>query len=1152
MTPSARFGVVLLLASGCGLAQTAATPYVITTVAGGPPAGDNGAATSAYLRDPQFVAADAAGNFYFSEYYYVARKLTPGTIISTIPENPTSATGGGVYRTPTPWTAFLQGLTLDASGNLYFATNGTQIVEVAANGGYSLFAGINTYYNGFSGDGASKTLATFNGIRGIRFDQAGNLYVADRGDHVIRKIDTKGTITTFAGVGTVAGSDGDGKAATSAHLSYPTDVQPDTSGNVYIADTGNHRIRKVTADGIIHAYAGNGTAGNAGDGGDAAAAQLNNPSGLALDYSGRLYVADGDRVRQITATLFGTTVIGLFAGGSTGFSGDGGLAVKAQVNGVTGVTADAAGNVYIADTGNHRIRKVDANGNIHTAAGVGHFAGDNGPATSATLSFPSSVAVDAAGSVYIADSDNNSIRQIAVDGTVRTVAGTGVSGFTGDGLQAASAQLSNPQGVAVDSGGSLYIADTANQRIRKISTAGVITTVAGTGPGGSGTDGVPATQSRLFNPMGLALDAAGNLYIADSANNRVRMVSPQGIISTVAGTGTAGSSGDGANATAATLRNPEDVAVDSAGNLYIADSGNTRVRKVDSKGIITTFAGGSDNIAYADRCTQDNMDAGDGTPAAKATLGSVSSVAVDAAGNVFISSLGMGRIRAVNLAGVISTIAGTGNCGYSGDGGLATSATLGVTGGAPSGLAVGPGGVVYFTDYANEAVRKLAPNLPTQLRIVSGDKQSGPAGTLLPGQLVVSVLGPTGLAVSGATVSFAVSSGTATLSASSAVTGANGQAGVSLTLGANTGAVAVTATVTGLTPVTFNLTANLSPWISTGGVVGAGLSVPAVTALSGNAIVSIFGQNFTPAGSPLAMVGSGDLVGGKVPTQFAGVCVEINSVRAPIFAVSPGQVNLQVPAIPQSGKVTVQVITNCGQATETRSAAATVAVQAATPEFFFFTHNLNGQNAVAAINAVTAANVGTPNLTPGASYIPARPGDFVSIFMTGLGATNPSYDPGALAAGAAKVTAPVSVSLGGVPLAAANIPYVGVAPGNAGLYQLNIQIPAGAPSGNVPLAVTVGAFSTPAGGYLTIQPDPNCRGYSYSAIATIHHEYVVANADNYTVTIAGTWPTLAKVDSGGQVTSADGYDICFADAANTAKLSWEVESYNGGTGAIVD
>ena len=1014
MTSAVRIGFALLLAAGFGLAQTAATQYVITTVAGGPPAGDNGPATSAYLRQPQFVATDYAGSVYFTENYYVVRKVTSNGIISTIVGDVASSTGPG----------FLQGLALDPRGSLYFVANGTQVFRVSANGDLSLFAG-SSNTDGFAGDGGPATMALFNGIRGIRFDQVGNLYIADRANHAIRKIDTNGIVTTFAGVGTVVGSGGDGAAATAAHLSNPNDVQPDASGDVYIADGGNHRIRKVTPDGIIHAYAGNGTSGNAGDGGNAAAAQLSNPGGLGLDGSGHLYATDGNRVRQITANASGAT-ISLFAGGSTGFGGDGGLAVNARFSGVTGVTADAAGNIYIADTGNHRIRKVDAGGIVSTSAGVSHFAGDNGPATSATLSFPSSVAVDAAGNVFIADSDNNRIRQIAVDGTMRTVAGNGTGGFLGDGLQAASAELSNPQGVAVDGAGSLYIADTGNQRIRKISAAGIITTVAGTGSSGSGTDGVPATQSRLSNPMGLTLDAAGNLYIADSGNNQIRMVSPQGIISTVAGTGTAGFSGDGLPAKTAALHNPEDVAVDSAGNLYVADNANFRVRKVDSKGTITTFVGTGQDVA-----------SGDGGPAASAGVGYVSSVAVDVAGNVLIGDLQEGRIRLVNLAGVITTIAGTGTRSFSGDGGLATSATLGVPGGAPSGVAVGPGGVIYFSDYANEAVRKLMPNLPIQLRIVSGDKQSGPTGTSLPSPLVVSVLGPTGLALSGVTVTFAVTSGSATFSASSTVTGTNGQAGVGVTLGANTGAVAVTAAATGLTPVTFNLTAvqNTSPQISAGGVVGAGLSVPVVTALSTNAIVSIFGQNFAPSGSPLAMVGSGDLVGGNLPTQFAGICVEINLQRAPLFVVTPGQVNLQVPVMPQSGRVTVQVITNCGQATETRSTAATVVVQAATPEFFFFTHNPDGRNAVAAINAVTAAYVGTPNLIPGASFIPARPGDFVSIFMTGLGATAPSYGPGVLAPGAAKVTAPVSVSLGTMQLAPGNIPYVGVAPGNAGLYQ---------------------------------------------------------------------------------------------------------------------
>jgi uncharacterized protein (TIGR03437 family) len=263
-------------------------------------------------------------------------------------------------------------------------------------------------------------------------------------------------------------------------------------------------------------------------------------------------------------------------------------------------------------------------------------------------------------------------------------------------------------------------------------------------------------------------------------------------------------------------------------------------------------------------------------------------------------------------------------------------------------------------------------------------------------------------------------------------------------------------------------TANSGPQISSGGIVGAGLSVPPATVLSPNALVTIFGQNFAAAGSPTFVVGAGDLVGGQVPTQFAGVCVEVNSVRAPVIVVSPGQLNIQVPAIPQSGTVGVQVIANCGQATEVRSPIVQVPGQSATPEFFFFAHNASGQNPVAAVNAGTGAYIGAPNLIPGATFVPARTGDILSVFMTGLGVTNPPYAAGVLPPSSASVAARLTVTLGSVNLPAANILYAGVAPLNAGLYQLNIQIPSGVPTGNVPLTVTVGSYSTPPGGFLTI------------------------------------------------------------------------------------
>jgi sugar lactone lactonase YvrE len=274
-----------------------------------------------------------------------------------------------------------------------------------------------------------------------------------------------------------------------------------------------------------------------------------------------------------------TTVAG---NGTPGFSGDGGPATNARLAYPTGVAVDAAGNLYIADRLNSRVRKVSTSGTITTVAGDGSagFSGDGGPATNAQLAGPYGVAVDAAGNLYIADFQNSRVRKVSTSGTITTVAGDGSFGFSGDGGPATNAQLAGPNGVAVDAAGNLYIADINNHRVRKVSTSGTITTVAGNGTPGFSGDGGPATNARLRPPTGVAVDAAGNLYIADIFNQRVRKVSTSGTITTVAGTGIYGFSGDGGPATNARLAYPSGVAVDAAGNLYIADQNNHRVRKV--------------------------------------------------------------------------------------------------------------------------------------------------------------------------------------------------------------------------------------------------------------------------------------------------------------------------------------------------------------------------------------------------------------------------------------------------------------------------------------------------------------------------------------------------------------------------------------------
>jgi uncharacterized protein (TIGR03437 family) len=332
----------------------------------------------------------------------------------------------------------------------------------------------------------------------------------------------------------------------------------------------------VCGQGIITTVAGSGTAGGSGDGGPATSASLG-PWGVAVDAAGNLYIADysNSRIRKVSPSGIISTAAG---NGTRGFSGDGGPATGASLNQPSGVAVDAAGNLYIADYYNYRVRKVSSSGIISTVAGNGikGFSGDGGTATSATLREPEALAVDAAGNLYIADSTNQRIRKVSPSGIISTVAGTGTWAFSADGGPATSASLSFVEGVAVDAAGNLYIDDSDNGRIRKVSPSGIISTVAGTGTWGFSGDGGPATSASLNDPWGVAVDAAGNLYIADARNGRIRKVSPSGIIGTVAGGGSA--LGDGGAATSASLKHPIAVAVDAAGNVYIAD--DNRIRKV--------------------------------------------------------------------------------------------------------------------------------------------------------------------------------------------------------------------------------------------------------------------------------------------------------------------------------------------------------------------------------------------------------------------------------------------------------------------------------------------------------------------------------------------------------------------------------------------
>src|SRR5437660_9695475 len=343
------------------------------------------------------------------------------------------------------------------------------------------------------------------------------------------------------------------------------------------------------AGGTITTVAGTGVAGYSGDAGPATVATLHLPDGVAVDGAGDLFIADStnNRIRKVSPTGVITTIAGT---GTAGYSGDGGAATLAKLNFPTDLALDGAGNLFVADFYNSRVRKISAGGVITTVAGSGMpgYSGNGGPATLARMTSPAGVDVDAAGNLYIADYGNSTVREVSTAGLITTVAGTGASsGYSGDGGPATSAQLKSPADVAVG-GGNIYIADSGNSRVRKVTPGGTITTFAGTGAATYSGDGGPATSASFLWPVGLAVDSSSQVFVADLSGNRVRKIDGSGTITTVAGTGTAGYSGDGGPAASATLFGPARVNLDSAGNFFISDSSNNRVRKVQALGVPAT------------------------------------------------------------------------------------------------------------------------------------------------------------------------------------------------------------------------------------------------------------------------------------------------------------------------------------------------------------------------------------------------------------------------------------------------------------------------------------------------------------------------------------------------------------------------------------
>lgn len=613
----------------------------------------------------------------------------------------------------------------------------------AASAGFLIDTVAGTGKAGYNGDDQSARAAQVAIPTAVAADTQGNLYIADRNNHRLRKVSAEGIISTLAGNGT-PGFSGDNGLAAKASLNRPSGVAVDSEGNVYIADTENHVIRRIGTDGIIRTVAGTGQEGNGAENISATTSALKQPQAVLVGADASLYIADSGnhKVRRVSPEGIVTTLAGL---GWPGFSGDDAAAAQAKLNKPQALALDEKGNLYIADTGNHRVRQIDNKGIIRTVAGSAAkgFAGDGGAAVRAQLENPQGVAVDGAGSLYIADGYNHRIRQVDSEGIIRTVAGSGFVGLGsgadgGDDGPATAARLFNPQQLTADGAGNIYIADSQNSRIRKLSPGGNsayrIQTVAGaqttglTGGGYSGDDG-PATHAHLKAPSSIVLDQAGNLYFTDSGNHRVRKVDTAGVISTVAGRGIQGYDGDGGPALEAMLKKPTGLAIDPEGSLYIADTDNQRVRQVTPDGMIRSIAG----IGEAGF-------SGDGGLAERARLNTPRGVATDGRGNLYIADSLNHRVRKVDSTGVISTIAGNGEQGFSGDDGPAVKARLN----EPDALALDREGNLYIADRRNYRIRKLTPE--GMIYSVAGtgkprySQDGGPA-------LTTALFNPTGLAV---------------------------------------------------------------------------------------------------------------------------------------------------------------------------------------------------------------------------------------------------------------------------------------------------------------------------------------------------------------------------------------------------------------------
>jgi uncharacterized protein (TIGR03437 family) len=970
-------------------------------------------------------------------------------------------------------------MAVDQQGNVYVAdTEDHRIRRISTTGVITTVAGNGT--PGYSGDGGRATAAQVNTPEGLAVDRNNVLYIADTGNNRVRAVDmATGIIRTIAGNGNPTWL-ADGLRGTEAQIT-PVAIVLNNDLDIYIADRQTPpspartywHLRKINAGGVVTSIGGpltqfnplTGMYGLAVDsqntvyiaaGPDLLALRVNNIGfervggglpqqqivSVAVDRNGILYYGDYSDARIVRIdpeTQVNQTIAGV---GRVGFQGDGGLAFgRSWISRAISMGFDARGNLYFIDggaltdtrvsagTGNRRVRKIDTAGIINTIGGSLDLPGENRPHV-IRLNSPRGLAIDRTGNVIIADSRNDAVRRLnVVTNTLDTIADSTTPPFQFD---TQGAGIFEPTGIAIDPLGNVLVGEGPNRHRVKRIVGNSLVTVAGIDEGCC-SDGVPATEGKLRWPNALFVDPRGNIFIGDRGLQTqlgfgsIYRVNTNLFINTVVTT---------ARSEIPELDkavDPHDITMDENGNLIVASAAFHKVVRITPDGIMQPVAG-TGVAGY----TGD-----DGQRALNARLNYPTSVAYDSKGNLYIADSGNGVIRKIDTFGFITTVAGTrGGTGTYTELGRALEVPI-----SPVRLVVDKSDNLYFTDQRDSRVKMLftAQNVPISTSITV---QGG-----IP-RVVARVATTSGLAIQGVTVNFSIVSGDGTLTVSSAVTGLDGTASTEVRFGPTRDPIRVSVSIAGSQPVITTVTPAVlsvdAPVITS--ISGAPQSTPPVEAVSTGANIIITGTNLARAVRGLTPP---DYALGVLPTNLGGACVRINNNPAYLFSVAPTRLSVQVPVVPATGTTFVEVLTNCGTTDELSSGSREIASRGVTPEMYYYF----GNN-VAAVNGAGEL-IGPPITFFGSRFVPAKPGDTITIYGSGWGATDPAVAPGVIPPANTGLIAPVRVILNGraIPTTVSQ----GLVAGTAGLYQVTVRIPDDTPEGDVTITTEVFGVLTPAG-----------------------------------------------------------------------------------------